>query len=222
MGLISRVSSRTYRIPPKTYKMSFSDFGFDERLLQKIAQNNWSHPTTIQKSMFNHIMNKRNIIAKAPTGSGKTAAYLLPLLDKNLKNQSNKVLILVPSHELIQQVYKSCKFLAPEEVHIRQLSDDISYSGLDGRQNGGLSPDVLISTPTKIMKYLNQIQKNSENFLQQVQTIVIDEADSITTYGHATALQNLINLNEIKSNKSNKNVQMITLSATLDMEDEEL
>jgi len=68
------------------------------------------------------------------------------------------------------------------------------------------------------MKFINEIQANNSNFLEEIQTIVIDEADSITTYGHANSLQKLINLKEIKANQ----IQMITLSATLDMDDEEL
>lgn len=186
---------------------SFSSYGFDERVLSKIAEMGWESPTAIQESMFNYVLNKRNVIAKARTGSGKTAAYVLPLLDLNLKNPNHKSIIFVPSRELLQQVYRMVKHLAPKDCYVFELSDNISEQTF---QN--LQPDIIITTPSKLMKNINLIQ----NFLSLYKSIVIDEADLVTTFGHSNALKKLVALEELK------NVQLILLSATLDIEDEEL
>merc|ERR1712142_341336 len=211
MGLISRVSSRTYRfsrMTSNTTKNSFQNFGFDERILKKIASNGWNEPTAIQEQMFQFVLNKRNIVAKARTGSGKTAAFALPLLDLNLKNRNNKFIILVPSKELCQQSFRMVKSFAPSDIYVYELNDNNN----EDFKNSNLIPDVLISTPSKLIKYLDNIS----NHLNLYKSIVIDEADLVTTFGHANALSTLMQHENLQS------VQMILVSATLDLEDEEL
>merc|ERR1712226_111836 len=200
MGLISRVSSRTYR----RAMPEFSDFGFDERLLEATARLGWSSPTLIQEQMFQYVFNKRNIIAKARTGSGKTAAYALPLLDLNLKNSEARSIILVPSRELCQQVYRQLKELAPSSVYIHEMNQD--------NEAPPSPPDIIVATPTKLLKNAGALPK-----LASYSTIVVDEADLVTTFGHSQALVSLIEDNHLSPSR-----QMILLSATLDMDDEEL
>lgn len=192
---------------------SFKDFGFDERVLAKIAESGWESPTTIQKSMFNYVSNKRNVIAKARTGSGKTAAYALPLIDMTLKNRNNKSIVLVPSRELIQQVFRMIKYLSPSDVYIYELGDEAeAFSETSLARSSSLTPDIIITTPTKLVKHIEAIKPSLELY----KTIVIDEADLITTFGHAAALKKLVNFEELAA------AQLILLSATLDMEDDEL
>jgi len=187
---------------------SFDDFGFDERILAKIAESGWADPTSIQETMFNFVLNKRNIIAKARTGSGKTAAYALPLIDRNLKNRDNKSIILVPSRELSQQVYRMIKSFAPSDVYVYELSDEASADSFQ------IVPDLIVTTPTKLVKHVDLIKKS--NSLSLYKTIVIDEADLITTFGHSNALKKIVNWQELSQ------VQLVLCSATLDMEDDEL
>lgn len=122
--------------------MSFESYGFDERLLSSIARQAWSSPTAVQSAMFPLMFKKRNIISKARTGSGKTAAYALPILQMNISNNKNKSIILVPSKELCQQVFKMVQNLASNcLVQVKEIS---AVSSKDEQ------PDILIGTPTKL------------------------------------------------------------------------
>ena len=85
-------------------KHTFSDFNVDAKLKQNILDRNYGVPTPIQDQSIPEILNGRDLIGIANTGTGKTAAFLIPLLDKVIKNRNEKVLIVAPTRELASQI----------------------------------------------------------------------------------------------------------------------
>ncbi len=85
-------------------KHRFEDFGFDEQVLTNIIHRGYDIPTPIQDEGIPLIMNGRDVVGIANTGTGKTAAFLLPLIDRVTKNQDMGVLIVVPTRELAVQI----------------------------------------------------------------------------------------------------------------------
>jgi len=84
----------------------FTDFGLDQNLLNNILELGYVTPTPIQDKSIPMIMEGKDIVGLANTGTGKTAAFLIPLIDKHLKDKSQKVLIVTPTRELAEQINK--------------------------------------------------------------------------------------------------------------------
>jgi len=84
---------------------SFADFSLDERLKANIAAKGYVNPTPIQDTAIPHVLIGEDVVGIANTGTGKTAAFLLPLLTKALKNRDETILIMSPTRELAQQTY---------------------------------------------------------------------------------------------------------------------
>ena len=86
--------------------MTFKDFNFDERLMDGLSSMGFNNPTPIQQQAIPVILEKKDLIACAQTGTGKTAAYLLPILDKILRAEKRHLntLIIAPTRELAQQI----------------------------------------------------------------------------------------------------------------------
>lgn len=155
-------------------KPTFADFGLDPRLVQAIAQEKYREPTLVQTKAIPLALEGKDVLAKAKTGSGKTAAYLLPVLQSILKRKqvsaivpmipshpSNWIyqsassaftaaLILVPTRELADQVHKVIEALVSfcaKDIQAIKLTDKVS----DAVQRSLLSnsPDIVVSTPSR-------------------------------------------------------------------------
>ncbi|KAK6501677.1 ATP-dependent DNA/RNA helicase [Arthrobotrys musiformis] len=190
---------------------TFTSLPLDPRLLQAIATLNYSTPTPVQQSVIPPALEGKDILARAKTGSGKTAAYLLPILHRILsqsdgeKEEATEALILVPTRELADQVFKVVegytKFCGKEVTAVniaRNISDSIQQSLLLSH------PKILISTPSRAA-----IHFNTETLsLSSLKYLVIDEADLILSYGHENDMQ-------ILSGALPKGVQTFLMSATL-------
>ncbi|CAZ85423.1 unnamed protein product [Tuber melanosporum] len=197
---------------------SFAAFGLDPRLLQGIAKQNFSHPTLVQAKAIPLALEGKDILARAKTGSGKTAAYLLPVLQAILKRKETSeerftsALILVPTKELAQQVHKVIESLAAYcGKHIRSInlaqniSEKVQQSLLSEKQ------DVVVSTPSRALVHINI----SESLTSQLTHLVIDEADLVLSYGYENDLQGV-------SKALPKGLQTFLMSATLTTEVETL
>ncbi|SPN98512.1 probable ATP-dependent RNA helicase dbp9 [Cephalotrichum gorgonifer] len=195
-------------------KTSFSDLGLDPRLIQAIAQEKYREPTLVQCKAIPLALEGKDVLAKAKTGSGKTAAYILPVLQAILKRkQSNSspftsALILVPTRELADQVHKVIESLTAfcaKDIQAIKLSDKVS----DAVQRSLLSnsPDIVVSTPSRAWTNIN----SSALSLEKLSHIVLDEADLVLSYGYEEDLNNV-------AKKLPKGVQTILMSATLTTE----
>uniref|UniRef100_A0A8H8CIS5 RNA helicase n=1 Tax=Psilocybe cubensis TaxID=181762 RepID=A0A8H8CIS5_PSICU len=175
-------------------KATFASFShiLDSRLLRALADSGFSRPTLVQAKAIPLALESRDILARARTGSGKTAAYCIPVVQKILSIKSNltpedenrqttRALILVPTRELSEQVSTSLKGL------ISYCDKDITVCNVAAGTTSHLQrtllsdkPDILISTPSRALILL-QAKTIS---LSALESLVIDEADLILSYGH--------------------------------------
>ncbi|EFQ30608.1 DEAD/DEAH box helicase [Colletotrichum graminicola] len=194
-----------------TTELSFADLGLDTRLVQAVAAESFKEPTPVQQKAIPLALDGKDVVAKAPCGSGKTAAYVLPVLSSILKRKTTDsspattALILVPTRELADQVLKAIeKFSAycAKDIHAIKLVDKIS----DAVQRSLLSnfPDVVISTPATAWRNI----VSEALLLGNLTSIVLDEADLIMSYGYNEDLENI-------ARKLPKGVQLTMMSATL-------
>lgn len=191
-------------------KTNFSDdefptLGLIEPLLTRIAEMGYKQPTVIQSQAIPNILNGRDLIAGANTGSGKTAAFALPLLNKlfvsatpdkfsrTKSNQGNYVsgLILVPTRELAKQVADSIKSYA---AHLNGAIKTVAVFGGVSKNTQMLAlrggTDILVATPGRL---LDLISANAIK-LDQVKTLILDEADRMLSLGFTEELKSLLDL----------------------------
>jgi len=167
--------------------MSFSQLGLSEPLLRAIAEKNYVEPTPVQASAIPVILRGKDVRASAQTGSGKTAAYVLPILQGlaiNRRESGRRVraLILVPTRELASQVGESVRrygrFL-PEPIKTLVVYGGVSINPQMMALGGGA--DVLVATPGRL---LDLIDHNAVS-LNSISVLVLDEADRLLALGFA-------------------------------------
>ncbi|TDZ30825.1 ATP-dependent RNA helicase DBP9 [Colletotrichum spinosum] len=191
--------------------LSFADLGLDTRLVQAVAAEKFQEPTPVQQKAIPLALDGKDVVAKAPCGSGKTAAYVLPILSAVLKRKSTDsspattALILVPTRELADQVLKAIEQFSAycaKEIHAVKLVDKIS----DAVQRSLLSnfPDIVVSTPTTAWRNI----LNDALSLENLSSLTLDEADLILSYGYNEDLENI-------ARRLPKGVQLVMMSATL-------
>ncbi|KAL5753186.1 hypothetical protein ACOSQ2_023693 [Xanthoceras sorbifolium] len=179
---------------------SFEELGLDLRLVHALNKKGIQKPTPIQLVAVPLILEGKDVVARAKTGSGKTFAYLLPLLHK-LFNESpvkNKIgpaaVILVPTRELCQQVYSEVMSLielckGQIQLKVVQLTSSMPASDLRAALAG--PPDILVSTPGCIPKCLSTGVLQSKSFSDSLKYLVLDEADLLLSYGYEDDLKAL-------------------------------
>jgi len=176
---------------------SFNDFQIDDRLLKAIAKLHWSQPTPVQSKSIPLALEGKDIIMRAQTGSGKTAAYFIPVIEKLLKWKSakeegdprNLYLVLVPSKELCKQAYRNCVDLLAYCSKIVSVID-IGNSPVNSVASLAGSADILISTPSKLLAHINN---KTIDVVNELKFLVIDEADIMFSYGYEHDLKLLVN-----------------------------
>ncbi|ODV88139.1 hypothetical protein CANARDRAFT_26300 [[Candida] arabinofermentans NRRL YB-2248] len=193
--------------------VTFDSFNLDPRLLQAINKLGYDNPTLIQTQTIKlSLEQKKDIIAKASTGSGKTAAYCIPvihsiLVDSLTRNQTQAV-ILVPTKELSKQVFEFLNQLTVycgNLIKTLNLNDTISEQLQMSLVND--SPEIIVSTPAKLISVL---EKNKSLNLTNLKYLVIDEVDLMISYGYNDDLDKLTNYLNLK-----QTTQVFMMSATL-------
>ncbi|KAK7895451.1 hypothetical protein WMY93_020776 [Mugilogobius chulae] len=177
-------------------RLQFHEMGLDDRLLKAVADLGWSQPTLIQEKAIPLALEGKDLLARARTGSGKTAAYAIPVIQRlldskqSVREQDVRALILVPTKELGQQV----------QTMIRQLtsycSRDVRVADISGTTDLSTQrpilmekPDVVVSTPSRVLAHLN-----AQNLVlhSSLEMVVVDEADLLFSFGFETDLKNLL------------------------------
>ena len=158
----------------------FSEFGFSEALLKTLAAKGYKEPSPIQKAAIPELMLGRDLVGQAQTGTGKTAAFALPLLER-LRGDSPlpSVLVLAPTRELAMQVADSFKAYSAGHPHLNVLA---IYGGSDFRsQIHALKRgvDVVVGTPGRVMDHMRQGTLNTSG----LRSLVLDEADEMLRMG---------------------------------------
>ncbi|KAG6701150.1 hypothetical protein I3842_08G150900 [Carya illinoinensis] len=171
--------------------LNFEELGLDPRLIRALIKKGIEKPTPIQRVAVPLILEGKDVVARAKTGSGKTFAYLLPLLQKLFTDYGSKnklapsAFILVPTRELCQQVFtevSSLIELCRVQLKVVQLTSSMPVSDLRTALAG--PPDILVSTPACIPKCLSAGLLLSASIDASLEILVLDEADLLLSYGY--------------------------------------
>ena len=174
--------------------MSFTQLGLSENLLSALEKQNFETPYLIQQIAIPEILNGKDVLGIAPTGSGKTAAYILPILQKlqtlkKAKNRHVKALVIVPSRELsiqVNQVIQSFTSLLEKPIKSLAIYGGVSINPqMIALQNVAL----LVATPGRL---LDLISSNAVS-LSQVEILVLDEADKMLNLGFKDEMTQIFN-----------------------------
>ncbi len=184
---------------------SFTDFPLNKQLLSAIQAAGFETPTPIQERSINPILAGAQVVGIAQTGTGKTAAFAIPIISKlnYAQGAEPRALILAPTRELALQITEHFHMLA-QNSDLRILAI-YGGSGLKAQREGleqGI--DILIATPGR----LYELYKQGELVLKKVQVFVIDEADKMMDMGFIGAIHQLL---EVLPNKK----QCLLFSATM-------
>ncbi len=176
--------------------MSFSSLGLSPSLLKAIAEQNYSTPYTIQSEAIPAILSGKDILGIAQTGSGKTASFVLPILEQFQKerkasnNRRVKALVLVPTRELAIQIHDVffgfSKYL-PNKIKTLAVYGGVSINPQMIKLQG---VEILIATPGRL---LDLISSNAVS-LNEVDILVLDEADKMLNLGFKEELNQLLAL----------------------------
>ncbi len=174
--------------------MSFQTLGLSPALLRAVREQGYHAPTAIQAAAIPAVLTGGDLLALAQTGSGKTAAFALPLLQRLLQSAPSRqprALLLLPTRELAVQVGEVLRELArhlPERLKIAVLFGGVSINPqLMGLRGGA---DIVVATPGRL---LDVVDHNALR-LDGVNTLVLDEADRLLSLGFAEELQRVLGL----------------------------
>jgi ATP-dependent RNA helicase DeaD len=166
---------------PEATTASFSDLGLPDHLIQAVTKLGYTTPTPIQEEMIPHVLEGRDVVGQAQTGTGKTAAFALPLLAKIEGNgpRTPQVLVLAPTRELAIQVAES---FSDYSKHIKQLNVLPVFGGQDYSiqlrqlQKGC---QIVVGTPGRIMDHI----RRGSLKMDTIHSLVLDEADEMLRMG---------------------------------------
>ncbi|XP_053684144.1 probable ATP-dependent RNA helicase DDX56 isoform X2 [Sabethes cyaneus] len=176
--------------------LNFHQMEIDERILKGIAKLGWIRPTLIQEKAIPLLLEGKDVLVRARTGSGKTAAFLIPIIQKILlsKQSSNiqkiSVVILVPSKDLCHQTVKVMNDLTikcDRLIRYVDLSAKMDKTALKHMLTE--RPDIIVSTPAKIA---NELREGNLNIKESLHTLIIDEADLMFSFGFENDLKSLL------------------------------
>ena len=172
----------------------FNGYKLDRKILRALGNNSWNSPTEIQKGTIPVAMAGRDICACATTGSGKTGAFVIPILQRfaladGSAPSCTRVLVLLPTRELCVQVYSVFKKLAAD---LDNCDIACAAGGLDIHQQTSAlrrDPDILVATPGRLIDHLH----NTPNFsLRDIEILVLDEADRMLDEFFASQMNEIL------------------------------
>ena len=162
--------------------MSFSHLGLSDKVLAAVAATGYTTPTPIQEQAIPHVLARRDVLGIAQTGTGKTAAFVLPMLTMLEKGRARarmpRTLILEPTRELAAQVKEQFdKYGAGQKLNVALVIGGVSFGDQDTKLTRGV--DVLIATPGRLLDHTER----GGLLLTGVELLVIDEADRMLDMG---------------------------------------
>ncbi|MBT3579171.1 MAG: DEAD/DEAH box helicase [Waddliaceae bacterium] len=189
--------------------MSFSDLNLNSEILKTIEEAGYTTPTPVQKQVIPKVLEGRDLRASAPTGTGKTAAFILPALNRIMtepetKGRGPRILILVPTRELAMQVASQASKYSKRLPRVKTVC---IYGGAPYyAQNRDLAGkyEILVATPGRL---IDHIERGKINF-SRLELLVLDEADRMLDMGFIEPV-------ELIASKTPSNRQTLLFSATL-------
>lgn len=191
---------------------SFSALGLGDRIAYAVQQKGYENPTPIQAQAIPQVLTGRDVIGSAQTGTGKTAAFSLPILQRLERHGAGRVrcLVLEPTRELALQVEESFQNYSK----YTDLRTTVIYGGVGyGKQREDLArhPDIIVATPGRLLDFMEQ----GEIRLDEVQVLVLDEVDRMLDMGFLPDVKRIVA-------KVSKTRQTLFFTATLPPEIEQL
>ena len=186
--------------------ITFADLGLSEAMLKALEKKGYGYPTTIQAEAIPHFMQWKDVIAKAPTGTGKTFAFGIPMIEHiDAENDAVQALVLAPTRELAIQIGDELRGLLTYYNGIRVA---VLYGGAGiGGQIKQLErkPQIVVATPGRLMDHYNRKTIR----LDKIQTVVLDEADRMLDMGFFKDVTRII---EKVKNRKNLGLFSATIS----------
>ena len=173
--------------------MSFVDLGLSDKVLAAVTSAGYTDPTPIQEQAIPHVLAGRDVLGIAQTGTGKTAAFVLPMLTKLEQGRARaripRTLILEPTRELAAQVQGSFdKYGVNHKLNVALLIGGVSYDDQDGKLVRGV--DVLIATPGRLLDHCER----GRLLMSGVELLVVDEADRMLDMGFIPDIERICKL----------------------------
>ncbi|MEP3047332.1 MAG: DEAD/DEAH box helicase [Roseibium sp.] len=173
--------------------MSFNTLGLSEKVLAAVDAAGYKDPTAIQAGAIPQVLERRDVLGIAQTGTGKTASFTLPMLTLLEKGRARarmpRTLILEPTRELAAQVQENFdKYGTNHKLNVALLIGGVSFAEQDRKLDRGA--DVLIATPGRLLDHVER----GKLLLQGVEILVIDEADRMLDMGFIPDIERICNL----------------------------
>jgi ATP-dependent RNA helicase RhlE len=170
--------------------VNFADLGIEQKLVETLSNLSIVTPTPVQEKSIPHVLEGKNLLAAAQTGTGKTAAFGLPIIQRVQQEKLNgtpQALILVPTRELAQQVFDSLtQYASKTELRIVCVYGGTSISVQKNKLEEGA--DILVATPGRLLDHLFNGNVN----ISKTSTLVLDEADRMLDMGFWPDLQRIL------------------------------
>jgi superfamily II DNA/RNA helicase len=173
--------------------MAFSDLGLSDKVLSAVETAGYKEPTPIQAQAIPHILQRRDILGVAQTGTGKTAAFTLPMLtlleNGRARARMPRTLILEPTRELAAQVEENfSRYGVNQRLNVALLIGGVSFGDQDTKITRGV--DVLIATPGRLLDHFER----GKLLLSGIEILVIDEADRMLDMGFIPDIERICKL----------------------------
>ncbi|XP_020591547.1 DEAD-box ATP-dependent RNA helicase 16 [Phalaenopsis equestris] len=179
--------------------LSFEELGLDPRLIRALFKKSITKPTPIQRESIPLILEGKDVVARAKTGSGKTFAYLLPLLQKLFseigcpKKSGSSAFILLPTRELCRQVHSEANSLLElcrVQLKAMQILSDMSAVDMTVALSG--PPELIVSTPACVSTCISRGIMQASCIKDSLSMLILDEADLLLSHGYEDDLKNLV------------------------------
>lgn len=195
---------------PYVEHANFSNLNLDPIVLNNIKARNYTKPTKVQHQAIPEVLNKKDVLCMASTGSGKTAAFLLPIISNIMQDRSQKCLVVVPTRELANQIYTEFRsFSIDTGVYAALIVGGTKYaSQLKALQR---DPAFIIATPGRLLDFY----KTNKIKLSKFNNVVLDEVDEMLDMGFVRDIKLIVS-------KLSQNKQCMFFSATMNSKAEDI
>lgn len=180
-------------LPQNRPSMPFTELGLSDKVLSAVTDAGYTEPTPIQAQAIPHVLQRRDVLGLAQTGTGKTAAFTLPMLtlleQGRARARMPRTLILEPTRELAAQVEESfVKYGKNHKLNVALLIGGVSFGDQDSKLVRGV--DVLIATPGRLLDHVER----GRLLLSGIEILVIDEADRMLDMGFIPDIERICKL----------------------------
>lgn len=184
-----------FRVEPAEGKTRFHDLMLDDSIMQGIHELGFQYCTPIQAESLPAAMQGRDTIGQAQTGTGKSAAFLLTILDRLLKNKPEerfasepRALVIAPTRELVMQIGKDAEGLSKyTDLNVVTIVGGMNYEGQRQMLRDHVV-DLLVATPGRLIDFM----RSQDVFLDQVEVLVLDEADRMLDMGFIPDVRRIV------------------------------